>query len=83
MRDRVVKVLRVDKDTVKGHWALHSVYFEDIPEQRVIMNDDALALTMFEDEMLSAGISAEMIVKHRELSAQYMKDEIDREYDSY
>jgi len=79
MRDKAVEILRVEKSTDTTCWATHVVYFKDWGEkQRVFLNNEALAVVLFEDEMLKAGIDKKVIEKHRQIvSAMVAREESD------
>lgn len=79
---RIVKVVEPEKDN-KWRGGLYNIYFEHLPDQKVVMIESRYILAKFEDEMLARGVSSDDIEKHRELAIEYRMDEESLEGESY
>ena len=75
---KIIKVVPYDEKQ-KGKWALYDVYYEAIPDQKVVMTQAQYNLARFEDELFRRGIDPKDIQKHNELVTEYCEDERARE----
>lgn len=75
-------VVPIEKNPWRG--GLYDVYFEDVPDQKVVMTKAHYDLVVFEEKLcLNNLCPIVQILEHRELAIKYCEDERSREGESF